>query len=110
MDVVYRFGKCTAKDVRVAMTDPPSYSAVRALLCILERKGQVRHEQDGPRYIYKPSVPRDKAKHFALRHLLRTFFNGSASQVVAALIEISPGGLDERELARVEKLLEQRRK
>jgi BlaI family penicillinase repressor len=111
MDVLYRIGQATAADVRAVMADPPSYSAVRALLRILERKGQVRHEQDGPRYIYRPSVARDKAKQSALRHLLRTFFNGSTSQVVAALIEISPRGLDGEELARVKKLLvEQRRK
>ena len=110
MDVVYRLGKGTATDVRAAMTDPPSYSAVRALLRILERKGQVRHEQDGPRYVYKPSVTRDKAKRSALRHLLHTFFDGSASQVVAALMDISPRGLDEDEVARLKKLLEQRRK
>jgi BlaI family penicillinase repressor len=111
MDVLYRIGQATAADVRAVMADPPSYSAVRALLRILERKGQVRHEQDGPRYIYRPSIARDKAKQSALRHLLRTFFNGSTSQVVAALIEISPRGLDGEELARVKKLLvEQRRK
>jgi BlaI family penicillinase repressor len=111
MDVLYRIGQATAADVRAVMADPPSYSAVRALLRILERKGQVRHEQDGPRYIYRPSVARDKAKQSALRHLLRTFFNGSTSQVVAALIEISPRGLDGEELARVKELLvEQRRK
>ena len=110
MDVVYRLGKGTAKNVRAAMIDPPSYSAVRALLRILEHKRQVRHEQDGPRYIYKPTIPREKAKQGALKHLLHTFFDGSASQVVAALIEISPRGLNNAELARVEKLLEQRRK
>jgi predicted transcriptional regulator len=110
MDVLYQAGKASAAEVQTRMSDPPSYSAVRALLRILERKGYVRHQQDGPRYVYRPSVARGHAKLSALRHVLRTFFNGSASQVIAALIELSPRGFDEDELARVKQLLEQQRK
>jgi BlaI family penicillinase repressor len=109
MDILYRAGTATAATVRDALPDPPSYSAVRALLRILEEKGHVRHETEGLRYVYKPSVARDQAKRSALRHLLHTFFDGSASQVMAALIEISPRGLDERELGRVRKLIDEAR-
>ena len=110
MDVLYQAGRASAAEVQARLPDPPGYSAVRALLRILERKGYVRHHQDGPRYVYQPTLARERAKRSALRHLLRTFFDGSASQVIAALVEISPRGFDEEELARIQQLLEQRRK
>ncbi|HEY7441632.1 MAG TPA: BlaI/MecI/CopY family transcriptional regulator [Vicinamibacterales bacterium] len=106
MDILYRDGKATAADVRSSLPEPPSYSAVRAMLRILEDKGHIRHEADGPRYIYMPIVTRDKAKRSALRHVLNTFFDGSASQVVAALFEISPRDLDEQELARLRRMID----
>jgi predicted transcriptional regulator len=109
MDVLYRAGKATATDVHQALPDPPSYSAVRATLRILEEKGHVRHETEDLRYVYKPSVSRDRAKRSALRHLLHTFFDGSASQVMASLIDLSPKGLDERELHRVRQLIDEAR-
>jgi BlaI family penicillinase repressor len=109
MDILYRDGQATAAAVRALLPDPPSYSAVRAMLRILEEKQHVRHEVVGPRYVYKPIVARDRAKRSALRHLLRTFFDGSASQVMAALIEISPKGLDEQEIGRVRTLIEDAR-
>jgi BlaI family transcriptional regulator, penicillinase repressor len=86
MDILYRQGKATAAAVRNALPDQPSYSAVRALLRILEAKGHVRHETEGLRYVYAPSVARDRAKRSALRHLLHTFFDGSASQVMVSAI------------------------
>jgi predicted transcriptional regulator len=106
MDILYRDGKATAADVRSSLPEPPSYSAVRAMLRILEDKGHIRHEADGPRYIYMPIVTRDKAKRSALRHVLHTFFDGSASQVLAALFEISPRDLDEQELARLRRMID----
>src|SRR3954464_6714503 len=87
MDVIYREGRATASDVQAALTDPPSYSAVRALLRILEEKGHVRHEEDGPRYIYLPTVPRHKAAHEALHDLVDTFYEGSAGMAAAALLD-----------------------
>jgi BlaI family penicillinase repressor len=110
MDVLYQSGKATAAEVRAAIPDPPGYSAVRAMLRILEDKGHVRHERDGARYVYQPTVARDRAKRSALKHLLQTFFDGSASQVVAAMFEIAPRGFDERELARVKRLIDRARK
>jgi BlaI family penicillinase repressor len=109
MDVLYRAGKATAAAVHQALPDPPSYSAVRATLRILEEKGHVRHETEDLRYVYKPSVSRDRAKRSALRHLLHTFFDGSISQVMASLIDLSPSGLDERELQRVRRLVDEAR-
>lgn len=106
MDILYRDGKATAADVRSSLPEPPSYSAVRAMLRILEDKGHIRHEADGPRYIYMPIVTRDKAKRSALRHVLNTFFDGSAAQVLAALFEISPRDLDEQELARLRRMID----
>jgi BlaI family transcriptional regulator, penicillinase repressor len=106
MDILYRDGKATAAEVRSSLPEPPSYSAVRAMLRILEDKGHIRHEEDGPRYIYMPIVTRDKAKRSALRHVLNTFFDGSASQVLAALFEMSPRDLDEKELARLRRLID----
>jgi predicted transcriptional regulator len=88
----------------------PSYSAVRSLLRILEEKGHIRHEQDGPRYVYVPVVARDNAKRSAMRHLLQTFFDGSTSQAMSALLDVSSSRLDEAELDRLKKLIDQARK
>ena len=110
MDVLYRANRATAADVQAGMPDPPSYSAVRTMLRILEEKGHVRHELDGPRYVYIPTVARDKAKRSALTHVVNTFFDGSASQVMAALIEISPAELGDEELAHLRQLIDNARK
>jgi len=105
MDVIYRHGKVTAAEVLADLPDPPSYSAVRAMLRLLEEKGHVRHEQDGPRYVYIPVVTRDKARRSAMRHLVRTFFDGSTEDAVAALLQ-SDSGMSEDELTRLSKLIE----
>jgi predicted transcriptional regulator len=110
MDVLYRRAKATAAEVREEMPDPPSYSAVRAMLRILEEKGHVRHEQDGPRYLYAPTVGRDRAKRSALRHVLNTFFEGSAEQVVAALLDVSAEEMSDEELSRLSALIANARK
>jgi predicted transcriptional regulator len=110
MDVLYRHGKATAAEVREEMPDPPSYSAVRAMLRILEEKGHVRHEPDGPRYLYLPTVGRERAKRSALRHLVNTFFEGSAEQVIAALLDGSTSDMSDVELSRLSRLIENARK
>src|SRR5687768_13842816 len=109
MDVLFRQGQATVSDVQAAMPDPPSYSAVRAMLRILEEKGHARHEQDGPRYIYKPVVARERAKRSAMRHLLHTFFEGSHEQAVAALLDEASTSLSEDELERLARLIDSRR-
>src|SRR5919107_5937259 len=89
IDILYANGRATAAEVQAALPEPPSYSAVRAMLRILEEKGHVRHEQDGPRYVYLPTVAADRAQKTALRHVLHTFFNGSAEQAMSALLDES---------------------
>jgi BlaI family transcriptional regulator, penicillinase repressor len=106
MDVLYKAGRATAAEVQAAMPDPPGYSAVRAMLRILEEKGHVRHEQDGARYVFTPTLKRDAAKRSALRHLVNTFFDGSASQVMAALFDLSARDLDDEEIERLRWLIE----
>ena len=109
MDVVYRLGKAAVSDVLERLPDPPSYSAVRALMRILEEKGHLTHEQDGPRYVYLPTVPRDAAQASALSHLVRTFFGGSAEAAVAALLDLPEHGMSEGELDRLSRLIEEAR-
>jgi predicted transcriptional regulator len=109
MDILYQHGSATAAEVLERLPDPPSYSAVRAMLRVLEEKGHVRHEQDGPRYLYKPTVTRDRARRSALRHLVKTFFDGSAEETVAALLDMSDRKLSTTELDRLSKLIEQAR-
>jgi BlaI family transcriptional regulator, penicillinase repressor len=108
MDVLYREGRASAVRVREAMPDPPSYSAVRALLRVLEEKGCLRHEEEGLHYVYLPAVTREEAKHSTLRHLVRTFFGGSTEAAVAALVKGDE--LSKAELDRLAKLIEKRRK
>jgi len=109
MDFLYRHGRATAAEVQANLPDPPSYSAVRAMLRVLEEKGHAQHEQDGPRYVYRPRVARDRAKRSALRHLMRTFFDGSREQVVAALLDDSTLQLSDDELDRLSKLIDRAR-
>jgi BlaI family transcriptional regulator, penicillinase repressor len=110
MDILYRAGRGTVAEVRSRLPDPPSYSAVRAMLRILEEKGHVRHEHDAARYIFIPTIKRDAAKRSALRHVINTFFEGSASQVMAALVEMSGRGLDQDELARLRQVIDEAKK
>src|SRR5690349_8625896 len=93
MDVLYRMKQATAAEVQAHLPDPPSYSAVRATLVGLERKGYVRHEEKELKFVYKPTVVHDKAKRSALRHLLDTFFNGSEEQAVATLLDLGSSKL-----------------
>lgn len=110
LDILYQQGQATAADVQHALPEPPSYSAVRALLRILEDKGHVRHQQDGPRYVYVPTLARDNAKRSALRHVLRTFFDGSAEQAISALLDETSTKLSPAELDRLARLIEDARK
>lgn len=110
MDVVYRRGRATAAEVQEGLPDPPSYSATRALLRILEEKGHLRHEQDGPRYVFLPTVGRDKARRSALRRLVQTFFEGSTAQAVAALLDQPDAKLSDEDLDRLSRLIDQARK
>ena len=110
LEILYQRGKSTAADVRAAIADPPSYSAVRALLRILEEKGHVRHQAEQLRYVYLPVVPRNKAKRSEVKRLLDTFFEGSPEQVVAALLDVSSTRLTHDELDRIAALIDQARK
>jgi BlaI family transcriptional regulator, penicillinase repressor len=106
LDLLYKAGKATAAEVQAGLPDPPSYSAVRAMLRILEEKGHVRHDLDGLRYVYMPTVGRDRAKRSALRHVVNTFFGGSAAQVMAALVQMSPKDLTDEELAALRRIID----
>jgi predicted transcriptional regulator len=101
MDVLYRDGEATVADVMTQIPDPPSYSAVRATMNVLEEKGHVRHKQDGPRYVYVPAVPRDRARLAAMNHLLQTFFDGSAESAVVALLQMSDSSLSTTDFERL---------
>jgi predicted transcriptional regulator len=107
MDIMYQKGSATAAEVLESLPDPPSYSAVRALLRVLEMKGHLKHRQIGPRYVFSPKLSREKAKKSALRHLVRTFFDGSTEQAVAALLDVSKSELSDTDLERLKQLIDQ---
>jgi BlaI family penicillinase repressor len=106
MDILYQRGKGSASDVREAMEDAPGYSAVRAMLRVLEEKGHVKHQAEGLKYVYVPVVAREKAKRSAVKHLLDTFFAGSPEQIVAALLDVSATRLTREELDRMSEMIE----
>ena len=108
MDIIYARGQATAAEVTAALADAPSYSAVRALLRILENKGHLRHQQEGPRYVFLPIVSRDRARRSALRSLVRTFFDGSSAQAAAALIDQAE--LSDEDFARLAEVIDKARK
>lgn len=105
MDIVYEMNEATVAQVLELIPDPPSYSTVRALLGVLEEKGHLIHKQQGPRYIYFPTLPREEARQNALKHVLKTFFDNSTEEVVAALLNISEEDLSEEEYKRLTKLI-----
>ena len=106
MEILFQRGKASASEVREAMEDAPGYSAVRAMLRVLEEKGHVRHQEEGLKYVYVPTVARDKAKRSAVKHVLDTFFGGSPEQIVAALLDVSATRLTREELDRMSELIE----
>ena len=110
MDVVYRLGRATVGDVMNQLPDPPTYSAVRAMLRYLEIKGHLRHTQEGARFVYEPTVPHTEAQRSALRHLVRTFFRGSRAGAVAALLELPGKELAEADLERLRDLVHRARR
>jgi predicted transcriptional regulator len=110
MDVIYKLGKATAAEVHDRLPEQPTYSTVRAKLRVLEEKGVVRHEEQGPRYVYIPITPPEKARRSALRHMVDTFFGGSTEQVVAALLDKSDTNITYEELDRLSDLIEKARK
>jgi predicted transcriptional regulator len=110
LDILYSRGRATAAEILAALPEPPGYSATRALLRILEHKGHIRHESDGPRYVFLPKVSRQKARATALKHLLATFFDGSAAEAAAALVDGSAAKLSTEELDRLQALIDKARK
>ncbi len=110
MDIVYRHDQVTVAEVLDELPDPPGYSAVRALMRILEQKGHLRHTQDGPRYVFSPTIPRDQARQSALSRLVRTFFDGSTEDAVVALIDMSHTRLSKHDLARLSRRITAARK
>ena len=110
MDILYQRGKASASEVREAMEAAPGYSAVRAMLRVLEEKGHVKHQAEGLKYVYVPTVTRDKAKRSAVKHVMETFFNGSAEQIVAALLDVASTQLTRSELDRMSEMIEQAKK
>lgn len=110
MEILYQRGRASAAEVREAMDDPPTYSAVRALLRVLEEKGHVAHQNEKLKYVYVPVVNRDKAKRSAVKHLVETFFRDAPEQVVAALLEVSSKKLTGKELDRMSEMIEKAKK
>ena len=107
VDAVYRLGRASVADVRAELLDPPSYSAVRGMLNLLEEKGHLRHIQDGLRYVYLPVVAPADASRSAMAHVVRTFFAGSAADAASSLLQLSERKLSREELTRLSKLVQQ---
>jgi BlaI family transcriptional regulator, penicillinase repressor len=105
MEILYRRGKASAAEVREAMSDPPSYSAVRAMLRVLEEKGHVSHENERLKYVFAPVVKPEKAKRSAMKHLVETFFRDAPEQVVAALLDVASKRLTREELDRMSEMI-----
>lgn len=110
MDILYEMKEASALQVLEKLPSPPSYSAVRALLRVLEHKGHISHREDGPRYVFTPLQARNKARRSALRHLVKTFFDNSPTDAVAALLDISEDNLSDEEFNRILKLIQDARK
>ncbi len=110
MDVLYQRQRASAAEIRESLASPPSYSAVRALLRILEEKGHIRHAEKDLRYVYFPTVSRRRVRRAALRHLVETFFDGSAAQTVATLLDPSTARMSESELDRISELIAKARR
>lgn len=109
MDVVYQLGEGSVGEVREGLADPPSYSAVRTMIRLLESKGFLTHRRDGTRYVYRPTQPKEKARRSALRHMLKTFFSGNPTDAVAAILDVSAGDLTEEDLKRIERMIDEAR-
>jgi predicted transcriptional regulator len=110
MDALYRLGKASAAEVREALAEPPTYTAIRTLLTILEKKGHVRHTSDGTRYIYEPAVARDQMGRRAIGSVLATFFDNSVEQAVTALLTQDDAQISPEDLKRLAQLIDKARK
>lgn len=110
MDIIYELGEASAAQILEKLPNPPSYSAVRALLRILEEKGHISHRQEGPRYVFSPTVSRKMARENALKHLLKTFFDNSTEKAVAALLDLSEDKLRAEDYHRLLELIEEAKK
>jgi predicted transcriptional regulator len=109
MDYLFQHRTATVADVMEGIPEPPSYSTVRALLRTLEMKGHARHREDGPRYVYEPTEARENARKTALRHIVKTFFDGSATQAVSALLDLSDRKLSSADVERLSALVQKAR-
>ena len=110
MEILHRAGKATATEVMEALPDPPSYSAVRSILRVLEEKGHIRHEEDGKRYLYRPTEARNTAARSALRNVVQNFFGGSLESAVKTFLSDTDVSLSEEELARMAEVIDRARK
>jgi BlaI family transcriptional regulator, penicillinase repressor len=110
MDILFARGRATGQEIQGSLADQPNYSSVRTILRVLERKGYVRHVEEGLRYVYEPTTARDAASRSALERIIRTFFDGSAKEAVAALLDPSAFHLSEEELSELSKIVEQAKK
>jgi predicted transcriptional regulator len=110
MDVIYQLGEASVSDVLAQLPQPPSYSAVRTMIRLLEEKGFLKHRREGTKYVYRPTQSREVASRSALVHLMNTFFGGSAADAMAAILDVSCDNLEDDDLERLEQLIEQARK
>jgi predicted transcriptional regulator len=110
LDAIYQLGEASVAEVRANLPDPPSYSAVRTMIRMLEKKGLLRHRQLGTKYVYRPTRSHQSASRSALTHIMRTFFGGSATDAVAAILDVSASKLTDDDLQRLEQLIDQARR
>jgi predicted transcriptional regulator len=110
LDAIYQLGEGSVAEVRSTLPDPPSYSAVRTMIRMLETKGLLRHRQSGTKYVYRPTRSRESASRSALAHVMQTFFGGSATDAVAAILDASASRLTDNDLQRLEQLIDQARR
>jgi BlaI family penicillinase repressor len=110
MDILFARGRATGQDIQAGLLDKPSYSSVRTILRVLERKGHVRHLEEGLRYVYEPTVPREAASRSALQRIIRTFFDGSAKEAVAALLDPAAFQLSDNELSELARMVDRAKK
>ena len=109
MEIIYKLGRANAAEVLADIPDPPTYTAIRGMLRLLESKGYLRHEQDGPRYVYSPTADPDRVSKSALKHLVKTFFDDSASSAVAAMVGVYENDLSEADLDALQLVIEKAR-
>lgn len=107
MDAIYQLGEASVSDVLERLAEPPSYSAVRTMIRLLETKGLLKHRREGTRYVYRPTESKENASRSALQHLLDTFFGGSATDAVAAILDVSSDDMTDDDLARIENLIDE---